>query len=140
MDIYVRWKDCSGDWVTLKDLKESYPVQLADYAIANGLQEEPAFAWWVPFVIRKRKAIISKIKSKYWQRTHKYGVHDPKNVEEAKQVDEENGNREWQDAISMEMKNNRVAFETYDGDPEDLIGYQEITGHLIFDVKLSENF
>ena len=66
-EIYVRWKDGSGDWITLKDLKESYPaVQLADYAIVNGLQEEPAFAWWVPFVIRKRKAIISKIKSKYW--------------------------------------------------------------------------
>ena len=139
-DIYVRWKDGSGDWVTLKDLKESYPVQLADYAIANGIQDEPAFAWWVPFVVKKRKALISKIKSKYWQRTHKYGVRVPKNVEEAKRIDDENGNREWQEAIHMEMRNNRVAFETYDGDPEELVGYQEITGHLIFDVKLSENF
>ena len=38
------------------------------------------------------------------------------------------------------MKNNRVAFETCDGDPEELVGHQEITGHLAFDVKLSENF
>ena len=38
------------------------------------------------------------------------------------------------------MKNNRVAFETFKGNPSELIGYEEITGHLIFDVKLSENF
>ncbi len=28
----------------------------------------------------------------------------------------------------------------HDGDPKDLVGYQEITGHMIFDVKLGENF
>ena len=33
------------------------------------------------------------------------------------------------------------AIEEHHGDPrEDLIGFQEITGHLIFDVKLGENF
>eukprot|EP00980_Cylindrotheca_fusiformis_P019278 scaffold6593_cov83-Cylindrotheca_fusiformis.AAC.1 len=38
------------------------------------------------------------------------------------------------------MTNIRVAFEEHEGDPNDLIGYQEITGHLVFDVKLGENF
>ena len=42
-EFYVRWKGGSGDWVTLKDLKESYPVPLADYAVANDLQTEPTF-------------------------------------------------------------------------------------------------
>ena len=27
-EFYVRWKGGSGDWVSLKDLKESYPVPL----------------------------------------------------------------------------------------------------------------
>ena len=139
-EFFVRWKDGSGDWTTMKDLKDSYPVQLADYAIANGLQKKPAFAWWVPYTLKKRIAIISKVKSKYWERTHKYGIRVPKNVKEAKRIDTENGDTFWQDAITMEMKNNRIAFETYEGNPEELIGYEEITGHLIFDVKLSENF
>ena len=39
----------------------------------------------------------------------------------------------------MEIKNNRVAFETFEWDPSKLVGYKEITVHLIFDVKLSEN-
>ena len=117
-EFFVRWKDGSGDWTTMKDLKDSYPVQLADYAIANGLQKKPAFAWWVPYTLKKRIAIISKVKSKYWERTHKYGIRVPKNVKEAKRIDTENGDTLWQDAITMEMKNNRIAFETYEGNPE----------------------
>ena len=74
-EFYVRWKGGSGDWVTLKDLKESYPVPVADYAIVNALQDEPAFAWWIPYTLKKRTAIIGKMKSsKHWERTHKYGV------------------------------------------------------------------
>jgi hypothetical protein len=38
------------------------------------------------------------------------------------------------------MKNNRVAFEVYEGNTDDLVGYQRITGHLVFDVRPGENF
>jgi len=31
-------------------------------------------------------------------------------------------------------------FRKYNGGPETLVGYQEITVHMIFDIKLSENF
>ena len=40
----------------------------------------------------------------------------------------------------MEMKNNRIAFEEHEGDPSSLKGFKEITGHLVFDIKLGENF
>ena len=30
--------------------------------------------------------------------------------------------------------------DEYDGDPWDLIGYQHITGHTIFDVMMDQNF
>ena len=33
--------------VALKDLKESNPVELAEYAVSNRIYHEPAFAWWV---------------------------------------------------------------------------------------------
>lgn len=62
------WKDGSSDWIDLKDMKDSYPVPLAEYAIANRIQDEPAFNWWVPSTIKKRISIIGKIKSKYWER------------------------------------------------------------------------
>ena len=40
----------------------------------------------------------------------------------------------------MEMKNVRIVFEEFDGNPQSLVGYTKITGHLVFDVKLGENF
>jgi hypothetical protein len=41
-ELLVRWKDGSTTWVALKDLKESYPVQLAEYAVNSRIAEEPA--------------------------------------------------------------------------------------------------
>jgi hypothetical protein len=135
-EILVRWKDGSSDWIVLKDLKESYPVELANYAFAQGIQDEPVFAWWVPYVHKKRKSIIAKSKSKYWQRTHKYEIRVPRSIDEAKTIDETNGNTRWVDAVTLEMQNVRIEFEVFGGDTATLTGYQKISGHLVFDVKL----
>jgi hypothetical protein len=43
----VQWKDGSTNWELLSDMKEAYPVQTAEYAIANELDHQPTFAWWV---------------------------------------------------------------------------------------------
>ena len=40
----VEWKDASTTWERLADLKESYPLEVAEYATAHGLVHEPAFA------------------------------------------------------------------------------------------------
>jgi hypothetical protein len=79
-EILVEWRDGSSDWVAMKDLKESYPVELALYATDQKIDDKPAFAWWVPYVLNKRKRILQKVKSKYWSRTHKYGIRMPKNI------------------------------------------------------------
>ena len=44
------------------------------------------------------------------------------------------------DAINLEMKKIRPSFRLSSDDAKDLIGYQEITAHFIFDIKLGENF
>jgi len=126
-EILVQWKDGSTTWVKLKDVKDSNPVQLAEYAVHMRIAEEPAFAWWVPYVLKKRNRIIAKVKSKYWLRTHKFGIRIPKSVEEAKRLDESNGNTLWWDAICKEMKNVRVAFEVFEGKEDEIPpGYQKV--------------
>ena len=136
-----QWKDGSTNWIALKDMKHSYPVQVAEYAFANKIDDEPAFAWWVPHVVKKRDRALAKLKSKYWQRTHKYGIRIPKSVEEALAIDKENGNTLWWDAVCKEMKNVRPAFEKWELTINDLPpGYQKIKCHFIFDVKMGENF
>ena len=47
----VLWRDGSMSWVKLKDLKDSNPIELAEYAVANRIDEEPAFKWWVPHIL-----------------------------------------------------------------------------------------
>ncbi|KAI2499334.1 Reverse transcriptase (RNA-dependent DNA polymerase) [Fragilaria crotonensis] len=140
-ELLVQWKDQSTTWVSLKDMKEAYPVQSAEYAVQARIAEEPAFAWWAPHTLKKRNRIIAKVKSKYWLRTHKFGIRIPKSVKEAREIDAENGNTYWWDAILKEMKNVRPAFEVWEGTKEDIPpGYQQIKCHLIFDVKMGENF
>ena len=34
-------------WFPIWVVKESNPVESAEYAVATGLAKEPAFAWWV---------------------------------------------------------------------------------------------
>ena len=73
----VEWKDGNSDLTDLKDLKVSNPVEHAEYAEANKIFEEPAFKWWVATVLRRRNRIISKLKSRYWKTTHKFGIRVP---------------------------------------------------------------
>ena len=45
------------------------------------------------YVEKKRKTIISKLISKYFQITHKYRISIPKSVKEPYAFDKENGNK-----------------------------------------------
>jgi hypothetical protein len=139
-EINILWRDGTTTWSKLKDVKESYPVQVAEYTVANDISHLPAFQWWVPYTLKKRDRIIAKTKTSYWQKTHKYGLEVPKNYQDCVRIDVENGNRLWQDAVRDEMKTVRPAFEIHEGAIQDLIGYQKISCHLVFDVKLGENF
>ena len=139
-EVNLKRKYRSTTWKKLKDIKDSYSVQLAEYAVENRVSEEPAFAWWVKFVLRKRDHIISKTQ-RHWLKTHKYRIRVPNTVEETILIDKENWDTLWWDAIMKEMKNVRPAFEVFEKIKEDMtIGYQQIKCHMIFDVKLGENF
>ena len=88
----------------LKDLKEVNPVEVAKYVAARGLVDEVAFQWWVPYTLRKKATIIALVKGRAVKRkTHKYGVQVPTSVEEALELDKENNNSMWQDALKLEM-------------------------------------
>jgi hypothetical protein len=130
-----KWTDGSTSWEELRNLKDSNPAEVAEYAASHNLLSEPAFSWWAPHVLKKRQRII-KVKSRYWMQTHKYGFRLPKTVAEALQLDQENGNTLWHDAIQKEMKNVKIAFH-FLGDQEVVpIGYKQIPCHIIFDVKM----
>ena len=59
---------------------------MAEYAVAQGIENEPGFNWWVPFVLKRRKRIIKSVKgqeAKYLKRCIKFGIEVSRSVREA---------------------------------------------------------
>jgi hypothetical protein len=109
-EILVEFTNGEIQWLPLKVVKESNPIELADYAVNNKIENEPAFKWCVPYTLRKRERIIKKVKAKYWRTSHKFGIRLPKNVEEALRIDAENNNTLWRDAIEKEMSKAKISY------------------------------
>ena len=61
---HIKWRDGTTSWVDLKDLKETNLVDIAEYATAREIQYETAFAWWLPYTLRKRDVIVSVVSSR----------------------------------------------------------------------------
>jgi hypothetical protein len=132
----VLWKDGSTSWVPLKDMKESHPVQVAEYAVAREIAHEPAFAWWVSAVLRRRNRIISAAKTKYARTDSKFGIELPHTVKRALEIDRETGTTFWADALTKEMKTVFPAFEILEDGAIAPVGYQCIPCHIVFDIKM----
>jgi Reverse transcriptase (RNA-dependent DNA polymerase) len=107
---------------------------VAEYAVNNKIASEPAFAWWVSHVLKKRDRIIKTVKKRYWKRTHKYGIELPHSVEEALAIDARNNTDFWRKAIEKEMKNVRIALKVCENG-EIPVMHKEIKCHLVFDIK-----
>ena len=78
--LFIEWKYRSTYYVALKDIKQSYPVELADYAKRIKNDDESMFAWWVLYVQENIEIKLFKVKSRSWKQTQKYGIRLPKSV------------------------------------------------------------
>ena len=132
----VEWKDGSSSWIPLTDLKDAYPVQVADYAIANNLTAEPAFRWWVPFVLKKREQILKKVKTKYWSTLHKYGLELPKSISHTLDIDRRSGTDFWRKAIEKEIRNVFPAFDMMDDNSAEPPGYEFVETYIVFNIMM----
>ena len=135
--LLVLWKDGSEEWIPLKLMKESNPIEVAEYATSRGIEEEPAFKWWVPFTLRKRDRIIASVNSRVRKVSHKYGIELPTSVEHAFKLDSKNGNSIWRDAINKEMDNLKVAFDILHDGREPPVQYKKASGHMVFDIRMT---
>jgi hypothetical protein len=134
--LQVLWKNGTTTWEWLRNLKESNPIKVAEYAIAQGIAEDPAFTWWVPFVLKKRDRYISAIGTRYQKRTHKFGIEVPRTIKRAYEIDKEMGTNFWAKAIEREMLHVRPAFEVLDRGRSASVGSKWIPCHMIFEGKM----
>ncbi|KAL7481869.1 hypothetical protein ACHAW6_007549, partial [Cyclotella cf. meneghiniana] len=93
-ELCCEWKDGSTSWQKLSDLKESHPHQVAEFALATGIVNEPASNC-----------------TRYHKQTHKFGIELQKTVDEAYAINKVTGITFWHDAIELEMKNVQVTFD-----------------------------
>ena len=117
-------------------IKESHPIQVVKCAIAQGIQYEPAFNWWVFHVLKEKDRIIFMVKecsAQYLKRTHKFGFKLPKTVKEATVT---NGNKLWQHAIQKQMENVKVTFQTIPESEKAPNGFQYFDCCMVSDIKM----
>ena len=65
-------------------LKESNPIEVAYYVKARGINDKPAFAWWVPHNMRRLDLIIANINARVLKKTHKFGIEVARSIRHAK--------------------------------------------------------
>ena len=135
VELEVEFIDGSSSWVPLKDLKESNPIETAEFAVSRQIQDEPAFAWWVTHVLRKRTAIIKRVNMRTAKKSMKFGISVPNDIDHARKLDEQNGNTFWEDAISKEVANVKIAFQLLEHNEPIPVASKLISYHFIFDVK-----
>ena len=112
-------------------MKNSCPVQVAEFAVSHNLVAEPAFAWWVPYTMKNGNVIISAIKSRLKVATHKYGVEVPTSYTHAEKFDDNNGNTMWIYSYALEISNVSVAFKILPPEKLPPPGWTKSSGHLI---------
>ena len=64
--ILVGWRYVSVYWITIKDLKQSNPVELSEYSVVNEISGEPDFIRWVKETLGHIYSIISRLKFIHW--------------------------------------------------------------------------
>ena len=63
-----------NSWHPLKELKESYLLQVAEFTVVRRVDKIPAFVWRVNFTLKKRDTIIASARQRIAKTTHKYGI------------------------------------------------------------------
>ena len=92
-------------------------------------------------VLKTRDHIISLVQKhipRYLKRNHKFVIEIPNSVKDALELDRKNGNTYWANAIATEMKNVRATFKILPDGTSAPNGYQKISCHMIFDVKMED--
>ena len=86
-------------------------------------------------------SLVKKRNARCLKKNEKFGIRLPKSVKDAMEIDKQNGNTYWQDAIVKEMKKVKPAFKVLEqGDALPNRNYQFVKCHMIFDVKMNKNF
>ena len=106
--VKVKWSTGEETWEPLRIMAVDDPVTCAKYAKDNDLLDTPGWKRFKPLAKRTKKFIRMLTQAFLPKRKnavkYKFGVRIPRNYKEAIELDKQNGNTLWQDAIRREME------------------------------------
>jgi hypothetical protein len=108
--LQIEWTNGNREWVDFNLVRTDFPVHTALYVTENNLGS-PFKPYWAKSVLKHLDDFYLPVKSFKQRRQSQHprspvilhGVRVPRNVKEALQLDKENGNNKWADAIKLEM-------------------------------------
>jgi len=127
-----RWFHIMGTFIRLERVLPSASCQVCSQ---SRVRKGTSFCLVGASCPEERDQIIAAVNRRYHKQTHKFGIEVPKTVKHAFEIDKENGNTFWQDAINQEMKNIRVAFNIMEDGKEAPPSYQYMECHMVFVIK-----
>ena len=142
-NVRVLWTDGSITWEPLAMMIKSDPVTLAEFAKEHDLLDKPGWKKLKKIArnakVLQRMVNANKRAQRYNSIVYKFGVRIPRNVKEAYDLDERNGNTYWADAIKRELGQiiDYRVFRSLGKNATKPEGYQEIPIRIVFDVKQS---
>src|SRR5210317_1019335 len=105
-------------WEPASTMKKDDPVTLAKYADEKGLIKEGSKWWWARKYVKRDVRFSRMMRNVNQAKARKgpkyqFGVQVPRNVKEAYQLDEANGNTLWTSAIQKEITSLHDEFECF---------------------------
>ena len=141
-EVKCRWKDInkSATWVDMFSLAIQDPIPILKYATDKHILSQKPFSYLANYCNGDSPSDLArafKAKVRPNMKKYKFGIQVPMGVKQAFQLDIENGNTYWKDAIGVELKQLDEYHVFYVLGLEEQIpdGYQRIPYHFVFDVK-----
>ena len=139
--VLIEWASGLKDWRDISDIYADDGPTLALYGEKHDLLNEPGWRRCKHIVKRKKVVgrLINQVRLKNFRNRprYKYGHQVPRSHHEAVLIDEREGNRRWQDAEELELKQ-LFEYDTFKdlglGAPVPE-GYKKIPCHMVYDVK-----
>ena len=147
-NLLIEWETGEQTWEPLSNIIASDPYTCAVYAKEHNLLNTPGGKLLKRHARTARRLIRTLKKSKYRQarasRKYKHGWEVPRDYAHALQLDIQNGNNKWKEAIDLEVEQFKeyqvfkdFGMAVYDKNtitnaPK---GHQKIRVHFVFDVK-----
>jgi hypothetical protein len=142
-NVLVEWENGESTYEPLSLIAADDPVTCAIYAKEKNLLDQPGWKRFSTIAKRHKKflrmANQAKLRSYRTTPKYKYGFEVPRDYKHAVELDRQNGNTKWQDAVALEMLQ-MTEYEVFRNlghrnRVQPPSGHKKIRVHLIFNVK-----